>query len=72
MKSVGSARAAWRPIGSAPKDGSLIILASDGGVAWLGHWAEAIGWTRYNCRDVGWCPDWWKPRPMPPKQRRPK
>lgn len=29
----------WQPIGSAPRDGSRILLAGDG-VIWISHWID--------------------------------
>ena len=65
---------AWRPIETAPKDGTRILLCSNGGAVWMGLWRTddeppygKAGWTRFNCVDVGWEPDNWMPLPPPPE-----
>ena len=64
----------WQPIETAPKDGTRILLCSNGGAVWMGHWvcrsgAYLInGWTRYNQVDIGWEPSNWMPLPAPPSE----
>lgn len=70
----------WRDIGSAPKDGTFILLCTKGAKAvWHGYyrqgrepgtrpdreWAKP-GWTRTNFCDVGYEPTHWQPLPLPP------
>jgi hypothetical protein len=63
----------WQPIETAPKDGTQVLLCSDGGAVWMGHWVgrsgayKINGWTRYNCVDIGWEPSNWMPLPEPPE-----
>ncbi len=62
----------WMPIETAPREGTRILLVSNGGAVWMGHWEGVVGrhaingWTRYNCVDIGWNPDHWMPLPSPP------
>jgi hypothetical protein len=52
----------WRPIESAPKDGTPILVYSDGAT-------NAVIW---HGKDLGWQPveppygEWWTPLPEPP------
>lgn len=71
------AQGAWRPISTAPKDGSEILL-TDGGTVCAGFWDDAVGCRR---ADAGWFEECdraalinaknlaathWQPMPAPP------
>ena len=63
----------WQPIETAPRDGTRILLCSQGGAVWMGHWVGVSGvhringWTRYNSVDIDWSPHYWMPLPNPPE-----
>jgi hypothetical protein len=59
----------WRPIESAPKDGTQVVLLVNG--------KATAGWYRYDGYNDGWCllgssfvtsqrPKFWRPLPAPP------
>lgn len=72
----------WRHIGTAPKDGTFILLA---GGMWgdddveeaprvmVGRWYSDDGPWIVCCAEAGWscyyyqCPSHWMPRPVPPE-----
>jgi hypothetical protein len=62
----------WRDIETAPKDGTVILMA-DGLTMFCGIWLKsARGWVD-GCRDddgelVAWNATHWMPLPAPPKQ----
>ena len=62
----------WQPIETAPKDGTVILMA-DGLTMFCGIWLKsARGWVD-GCRDadgelVAWNATHWMPLPAPPKQ----
>jgi len=59
----------WRPIETAPKDGTVIFLAPriDGRIAAVGHWADYFGgcWYDLNIGNLNglWKPTSWMPMP---------
>jgi len=70
----------WRPINTAPKDGSWILAFDpdeDGGLIRVVHWSDAL-WTKegedWVTDALGPCPDvmeltgatHWMPLPLPP------
>lgn len=75
----------WRPIRTAPKDGTLVLL-SDGKDVWLGWWDETNGGLIYKY--PGWTdgrpdhwgeqttrvlePTHWQPKPAPSQRPRAK
>lgn len=63
----------WRPISTAPKDGTYVLLSGFGLPVWQGSWCgmsgrHAInGWSRFNSVDLDWRPTHWQPLPAPPE-----
>jgi len=58
----------WKPIASAPRDGTEILVGlHDGSVAvvWWGRYGREIGWTDGDYL-MTW-PSHWMPLPPPPK-----
>lgn len=65
-------RRRWRPMDTAPKDGTRILLGKKGFVDAAEWQAEARGWVQNNHPDSGWPdqifydPEGWMPLPEPP------
>lgn len=73
----------WRPIETAPKDGTLVLLGNpEWELAWPGEYAatkppgepdfrwDRYGprWQRMNMTDTNLNPTHWMPMPAPPKK----
>lgn len=72
----------WRPIETAPKNGSTIMIAmSPTGPVWMAHWRtypepgmnewtidQVVGWTRVGFCDAALEPTHWMPLPPPPQE----
>ncbi len=61
LASTGSAQGAWRPIESAPKDGTSVLLACPSGCRWIDHANDSLA-------DWGTHPTHWQPLPAAPTQ----
>jgi hypothetical protein len=65
----------WQPIETAPKDGTLILLANIEDIhdPWVvcGQWNKGAGWyNQFACAGNGDCkirPTHWMPLPPPPE-----
>ena len=63
----------WRPIETAPKDGTQVLLARSDGIVGCGRWEDVRGvylwvgeWSS-DTKDVGLKPTRWMPLPEPPE-----
>ena len=76
---VAAEREAWKPIETAPRDGTVILLGSRGG-CWIGKWLQIYGsgyrpenpWSslmlNHNHMGEKWMqPTHWMPLPQPPR-----
>lgn len=64
----------WRPIDTAPKDGTRVLL-SDGVTVWTSFWSDWGGqvkarWEPEGDADPAALPTYWMPFPPPPKAER--
>lgn len=61
----------WQPIETAPKDGTLILIAKGGASAWhnmfAGYWDEGLGEFKYHRDGYVRNPTHWMPLPPPPE-----
>jgi len=60
----------WKPIASAPRDGTEILLGHPDGslaVGWWGKFGVNIGWTDGDYL-MSW-PSHWMPAPAPPERK---
>ena len=63
----------WRPIDTAPKDGTFVLLSGRDLPVWQGSWVGTSGryaingWTRFNSLDINWNPTHWMPLPAAPQ-----
>ena len=73
-KEVAEMKDDWRPIETAPKDGTKVLMfpSPHGFYAgyWIGHWTDLYGGVWYM-DDIGhlngmWAPTHWMPLPPPP------
>ena len=63
-------RADWRPIETAPKDGTPILIARGGEVDGALWNPETDRWDTIGPSNIGLVPDWpthWQPLPEPPE-----
>jgi hypothetical protein len=68
VKSEPSAVSGWKPIKSAPKDGTEILLGHPDGSLCVGWWkpmGRSTGWTDGDTFNMSW-PLYWQPRPTAP------
>ncbi len=64
----------WRPVLSAPRDASRILVARRGEEPWIAHWSESENsldggyWVDddIECARYGHEPTHWQPLPEPP------
>lgn len=57
----------WQPIETAPRDGTICLVAEPSGFVHLAQWC-ADGYWRYRVTDpdLQWKPTHWMPLPPPP------
>lgn len=53
----------WRPIETAPKDGTTILVFHNGSM-WTVLWSDVQEW--HDANDYGYTPTHWMPLPKPP------
>ncbi len=63
QEAVAPASEGWRPIESAPKDGTVVLFCDEHGNRWA-DCSSAIDMWRYN--GCGYPPKWWQPLPAAP------
>lgn len=66
----------WRPIDTAPRDGTRVHL-SEGVLVHVGKWRGTKKWGRWQFETPGFQvanfdPTYWMPLPDPPKNERPE
>ena len=58
----------WKPIETAPKDGTPILACDEGSYPYIVEWFEYGSGVWIGADKMYWSPDYWMPLPSPPSK----